>query len=193
MTFDVQKHHRRSPRLKGYDYCHAGAYFVTICTTGRECLFGEIQDGQMKMNDVGRMVEQCWLGIPGHFRHADLDAFVIMPNHIHGIIVLAETGEAKNLSLPEPGQIVQSKFHSPSRTIGAIIRGFKIGLTTWCRKNSDLYLIWQRNYFEHIIRDRESFWKIRNYIAGNPGHWAEDCENPAISGSEIEVKESWRI
>ncbi len=79
---------RRSIRLKGYDYSQAGAYFMTICTQNRTCLFGEIVDGEMVLNDAGRMVEQCWRNIQAHFSHAALDEFVVMPNHIHGIVVI---------------------------------------------------------------------------------------------------------
>ncbi len=97
MKYDPQKHHRRSIRLKGYDYSQAGAYFVTICTQNRECLFGDIVDGEMMLNDAGQMVEQCWYDIPLHFPHAGLDEFVVMPNHIHGIVVINANVGAKNV------------------------------------------------------------------------------------------------
>ena len=100
MTFDPEKHHRRSIRLKGYDYAQAGAYFVTICTQHRACLFGEVVNGQMQLNDAGRFVEQCWLDIPHHFPHVELEAFVVMPNHVHGIIVITDPVGAKNFFAP---------------------------------------------------------------------------------------------
>ena len=86
MLYDPNRHHRRSIRLKEYDYTQPGAYFITICTHDRAGLFGEIVDGEMRLNDCGRVAEQCWLDIPSHFPHAELDAFVIMPNHVHGIL-----------------------------------------------------------------------------------------------------------
>lgn len=89
-VFDPDKHHRRSIRLPGYDYSRAGAYFVTICAQDRACLFGDIADGVMRLNDAGRVVERCWHEIPIHFPHVELDEFVIMPNHVHGIIVIVE-------------------------------------------------------------------------------------------------------
>ena len=90
-SHDREKHHRRSIRLKGYNYSQPGAYFVTICTHGRECLFGEVVDGRMRLNALGKIARQCWLEIPRHFPHAALDAFVVMPNHVHGIIWIVES------------------------------------------------------------------------------------------------------
>ena len=83
-------HHRRSIRLKGYDYSQAGAYFVTMCTQHRECLFGEIVDGKMRLNEYGQIVQQCWMEIPQHYQNVQLDEYVVMPNHVHGIIIINE-------------------------------------------------------------------------------------------------------
>jgi putative transposase len=103
MPYDPNRHHRRSIRLKGYDYTQPGAYFVTLVTYERMPLFGEIVNGEMRLNDIGRVAERCWLDIPSHFPHVALDAFVIMPNHVHGILWIiesppgtAETERAKN-------------------------------------------------------------------------------------------------
>jgi REP element-mobilizing transposase RayT len=90
MADDQPKRHRRSVRLRDYNYSQSGAYFVTICTKERACMFGEIVDGAMQLNDAGIMVEQCWSDIPNHFPQVDLNAFIVMPNHVHGIIVIAE-------------------------------------------------------------------------------------------------------
>jgi REP element-mobilizing transposase RayT len=92
ITNDQPKRHRRSVRLQDYDYSQSGAYFVTICTQERTCMFGKIVDGAMQLNDAGIIVDQCWLNIPNHFPQVDLDAFIVMPNHVHGIIVIAEGG-----------------------------------------------------------------------------------------------------
>ena len=170
------KHHRRSIRLCGYDYAQEGLYFVTVCCQGRACLFGEIVDGEMILNPAGRMVEKCWLDIPKHFPHAVLHDYIIMPNHVHGIIELtdvvagATNVRAKNFS-PLPRQ---SQFRSPSKTIGSIVRGFKIGVTKWMRQNTDTFPVWQRNYYEHIIRNAESYGNIAEYIITNPARWQDD-------------------
>ena len=126
--YNPDKHHRRSIRLCGYDYAQEGLYFVTVCCRDKACLFGEIVDGEMILNPAGRMVEKCWLDIPKHFPHVVLHDYIIMPNHVHGIIELtdvvagATNVRAKNFS-PLPRQ---SQFRSPSKTIGSIVRGFKI-------------------------------------------------------------------
>jgi len=178
-------YHRRSIRLQGYDYSAAGAYFVTICAKERACLFGDVVDGEMMLNQAGNVAHGCWRDIPGHFPHAELDEFVIMPNHVHGIIVIGDhdavdvtvgaTVGAKNFSPLHPG-------HPPngtSKTIGSIVRGFKIGVTKWMRQNTPVQTVWQRNYYEQVIRNEESLDRIRRYIAENPARWAHDRENPA--------------
>ncbi|HEX9728709.1 MAG TPA: transposase [Gemmatimonadales bacterium] len=183
-------HRRRSIRLSGYDYARPGAYFVTACTQNRTCLFGDVVAGEMRLNDVGQVATQCWLAIPDHFPNVTLDSFVIMPNHVHGIIwIVGAVGAvgAENfpplqpppqppLQPPRPGP---STFRSPSKTVGSIIRGFKIGVTKWVRANTHLRDVWQRNYYEHIIRDEAALRRIRRYIEHNPARWTEDSDNPA--------------
>jgi len=187
MTHPPQKHRRRSIRLPGYDYAQPGAYFITVCTHNRACLFGEVVDGEMRLNDLGHIVKRCWLEIPTHFPHATLDAYVVMPNHVHGIIIITDHAGvgvgARNLSpLPSPSPPRSpsgaTPFRTPSRTIGSMIRGFKIGVTKWARQHADIRTVWQRNYYEHIIRDDSSLHRIRTYIAHNPSRWGQDHENP---------------
>ncbi|MCB0201526.1 MAG: hypothetical protein H6649_12290 [Caldilineae bacterium] len=178
--------HRRSIRLRGYDYSQAGAYFITVVTHDRTCLFGQVVDGEMLLNAAGLEAEKCWLAIPEHFPFVELDAFVIMPNHIHGIIVITPDGDnvranvgAKNFSpLPPPPSRHSQSFRSPSKTVGSIVRGFKIGVTKWFRAKTDVYAVWQRNYYDHIVRDEPSLHRIRQYIVDNPMKWAIDHENP---------------
>ena len=143
--YDPQRHHRRSIRLQGYDYTQPGAYFITICTHEREPLFGDVVGGEMHLNDAGRIAEQCWLDIPNHFPHVELDEFVIMPNHVHGILWIVDDVTvgvgAKNFSpLPSP-----PPSRGTSKTIGSVVRGFKIGVTRWFSQNTSLYTVWQRN------------------------------------------------
>jgi len=181
MKYDPEKHNRRSIRLKNYDYSKSGAYFITICTKNRQCLFGEIVNGEMILNDGGKIVEKCWIDIPEHFPNAILDEFIIMPNHIHGIIILNELDfdnvganmvvdvGANNHSPPQ-----NDRPHGTTRTIGSIIRGFKIGVTKWFRQNSNIHTVWQRNYYDHIIRNEIELIKIRKYIINNPRNWTND-------------------
>ena len=175
MKYDPARHHRRSIRLQGYDYSQAGAYFVTICTHNRECLFGEIMDGKMVLNDAGRMVEQCWRDIPSHFPHVELDTFVVMPNHVHGILCVVDAPVgAKNFSPLRPAQ----RPCGTAKTIGSVIRGFKIGVTKWMRPYTNVHVVWQRNYWEHIIRNDDELHRIRQYIVDNPAKWKTDRNNP---------------
>lgn len=170
---------RESIRLKGYDYSQKGAYFVTICTYKHKCLFGDMKNGKMGLNDAGRVVEKCWDNIPEHFPHVKLHEFIIMPNHIHGILSVG----AKNFSPVRGNHPPVRGNHPPagnerprgtSKTIGSVVRGFKIGVTKWMRNNKIICNVWQRNYYEHVIRDENDLNRIRGYIVNNPLKWAED-------------------
>jgi REP element-mobilizing transposase RayT len=147
-------------------------------------LFGEIIDKEMILNDAGKIANECWLKIPEHFPDAVLHEHVIMPNHVHGIIELANVPPApvpdvgvQNFeplppSSPSP---TQNQFqHIIPRSIGSIVRGYKIGVTKFFRGNTDVYHVWQRNYHEHIIRSEQSYWRISEYIINNPGVWEND-------------------
>ncbi|PIE87595.1 MAG: hypothetical protein CSA01_00130 [Bacteroidetes bacterium] len=168
--YNPGKHHRKSIRLRGYDYSQPGLYFVTICCQNRHHLFGKIEKGIMILNDAGQIANNCWLEIPKHFPNVILHSYVIMPNHVHGIIELIETNTSN----------VWAKIFSPirpngtSKTVGSIIRGFKIGVTKWMRKNTNTYNVWQRNYYEHIIRNDKSYQTITEYIMNNPINWEKD-------------------
>jgi putative transposase len=193
---ETTQHHRRSIRLKGYDYTKDGLYFVTICTHNRECYFGNIEKGIMILDDTGQKVFAVWNEIPEHFPCAVLHEFVIMPNHIHGIIEIKNNNgnkysvEANNHSpLQNPhikesiidhdtiDKMVFKKSNGTSRTVGSIIRGFKIGVTKWVKNNANIPTVWQRNYYEHIIRDEASYCHITEYIRNNPVKWNEDGYN----------------
>ena len=186
---------RRSLRLPYYDYRQEGAYFITVCTHGRQPLFGSVQGDKMYLNEAGRTAANCWTAIPNHYPNAQIDAFIVMPNHIHGIILITNDHHpvgANNHSplrhneTPSPLRHNEtpihndtSRFRSPSRTVGAIVRGFKIGVTKWFRANTDVHTVWQRNYYENVIRNETALHEIRQYIINNPAKWNEDPENPA--------------
>lgn len=171
--YNPEIHHRRSIRLKGYDYSQEGAYFITICTHDRECLFGEIVNGEMRLNPFGEIVRDEWLKTPTIRPNIELAEWVIMPNHIHGIVII--TVRRGELQFAPTG-----KFQSPSQTIGAIVRGFKGAATKRInniRMNS--VPVWQRNYWEHIIRNEESYHRIAEYIVNNPLNWQNDTLHSA--------------
>lgn len=164
---------RRTIRLTGYDYSQVGLYFVTICSQDKICRFGKIVNGGLLLKEAGRIAKQCWLDIPNHFPHISLHEFVIMPNHIHSILEIMESAGANNHS---------PKFRPPSRTIGSAIRGFKIGVSKWFNNSSAKNFsplqssksMWQRNYYEHIIRNSRSYRNISDYIITNPCNWVDD-------------------
>ncbi|GIL11578.1 MAG: hypothetical protein BroJett038_02980 [Chloroflexota bacterium] len=162
MKFDPARHHRHAMRLKGYDYAQAGAYYVTICTYRRERLFGEVNaEGFMCLNACGDMVVSCWEDLPRHYPQVELDAFVVMPNHLHGILVLDDGVAGKRHSLSE------------------VIRGFK----TWSARRVNVLRgaegvpVWQRSFYDAIIRDETMLNAIRQYIDTNPAQWSVDKEN----------------
>ena len=243
MTYDPEKHHRRSIRLKGYDYTQPGAYFITICTHSRACLFGEIIDGEMHLNEAGQIVVQTWQDLSNHVSNVQLDAFVVMPNHVHGIIIITDrAGVVGTVSEPArttmgsgsaagsvgagsvgagsvgagsvgagsvgagsepaptttttgpgptagsgpaagPGSVGAGLELAPTRSshgLPEIVRQFK---TFSARRINELRgtpgtPVWQRNYYEHIIRDEFSVSRIRQYIAENPVRWDADREHP---------------
>jgi REP element-mobilizing transposase RayT len=164
MTYDPNIHHRRSIRLRGYDYSQAGAYFVTICTRDRERLFGYIVNGALQPNSYAGIVVEWWNSIPEHFPSVELDASVVMPNHMHGIVVLA-TPTSTSAQPP---------------TLGRVIAYFKYQSTKDVNQRRPPLgnAVWQRNYYEHIIRDQESLRRIREYIVNNPQQWELDQLNP---------------
>jgi len=187
MPYDSWKHHRRSIRLNGYDYTHPGAYFVTLCTHDRGWLFGDIMHEQMRLNAWGEIVQKCWLDIPAHFPHVSLDAFVVMPNHFHGIIIIKDSVRAQHVAplLPPASQQSPAPLPPPSGvtatnvapgSLGAVVRAFKSAVTKHINRQRDTPAapVWHRNYYEHIIRDENSFNTIRLYVETNPAQWMQD-------------------
>jgi REP element-mobilizing transposase RayT len=172
MTYNPTIHHRRSIRLKEYDYSQAGAYFITICSCNREHMFGEIVDSTMVLNEYGKIVNTEWLKTPEMRPNIELDEFIIMPNHFHGIIIINDVRRGTMHRAPTIEQ-----FGKPtSNTIPTIIRGFKSIVTKQINimRNTPGFPVWQRNYYEHIIRDDESYIRISEYIKNNPIHWDKD-------------------
>jgi len=194
MKNDSPRRHRRSIRLTGYNYSRAGAYFVTICTRERACLFGQVIDGTMRLNGTGRMVEREWERTATVRPDIEIDTFVVMPNHFHGIIVI-RPGRGTLQRAP-----TTERFGKPtSNTIPTIIRLFKSTTTKQINeaRRAPGVPVWQRNYYEHVIRNEQSLSRVRQYIADNPGQWETDRENPihpGLSHTPLPPKdEPWRI
>ncbi|HEM48944.1 MAG TPA: hypothetical protein ENO27_01915 [Caldithrix sp.] len=178
MQYNSDLHHRKSIRIPSYDYSQEGWYFVTICTYQREKLFGEIINKNIKLNKYGNIAKQCWMEIPFHYPNVKMDEFIVMPNHVHGIINIFEKHDTSVLNVVGIQNFeslrVNKYQHIIPGSIGTIIRGFKTGVTKWFRKNTDIYIVWQRNYWEHVIRNENDLNRIRDYIISNPLKWTED-------------------
>jgi REP element-mobilizing transposase RayT len=187
MKYNPEIHHRRSIRLKDYDYSQAGAYFVTVCTQNRECLFGDITNASMQLNNYGEVVTKCWNDLSNHFPRIILDAFVVMPNHVHGIVVILENycrGEVSSPILkPDEIKTIEKGGVTPplqKHTLGQIVAYFKYQTTKHINqiRNTPGLPLWQRNYYEHIIRNEDELNRIGEYIINNPMQWADDENNP---------------
>ncbi|HQB27720.1 MAG TPA: transposase [Paludibacter sp.] len=217
MTYNPNKHHRRSIRLKGYDYSQAGLYYITICTQNRACLFGKIENGKMILNDAGRMIKNEWLKLTERFKNIALHEYVVMPNHFHAILEIVDVPvgatlvvapdnnglvapDNNGLVAPNNNDLVapndndiftQNKKGQPrglplrlsqrGKTVGDMVGAFA-SITTvkyirgvknngWQPFNKKM---WQRNYWEHIIRDEQSHMAISEYIMNNPANWDND-------------------
>jgi putative transposase len=192
MTYAPGKHRRRSIRLKSYDYAQAGTYFVTVCTQRRACLLGAISNGHMRLNGAGRTVHASWDQLPRRFAGVRLDEFIIMPNHVHGIIIIVG---AQFIAPDDPPHHVLANHGqgaiNRAPTLGEIVRAFKAASTYAIHRRTNPVFDWQRNYYEHVIRDDDSLERIRQYILDNPARWEFDRENPAATRPEPE--NAWRF
>ena len=185
---------RQSIRLQGYDYSQAGAYFITICTQNRLHLFGRIVDGEMILNDAGKIIFDQWMCLSQRFHTIELHECVVMPNHIHGIIEITNAADTVGVGLV-PTRDKNATERATTRvtpTVGYIVGAYKSLTTTryidgvkqlgWQRFNKK---IWQRNYWEHIVRDEKEYHRIAQYIIANPLKWEMDKLNHDCSGNQV--------
>lgn len=193
MTENLNRHHRRSIRLKGYDYSQEGAYFVTVDVFNRERLFGDIVGSSMNLNEYGKIADECWRSIPEHFPNVELDEYIVMPDHLHGIFFIMGNDFDRTQSVgvthdvgathasPLRNVIPQQNTLPPPRgpkpySVGSIVGSFKSAVSKRIREIWDepRSHIWQRNYYEHVIRDENELNRIRQYIVDNPAKWEID-------------------
>jgi putative transposase len=196
------KRNRCSLRLPGYDYSSPDAYFFTVCARNRECIFGHVRDGEMYLNEFGIIVRDCWNELPQHFMNVVLDAFQIMPNHVHGIFWIVDQRTdilpTTMARIPSVGMTHASSLQDrimyaqavnlprlPARgprsgSVGAIIGSFKSAATRLINRSRDRagVSVWQYNFHERIIRVQSSLERVRRYIENNPVHWSRDRHNP---------------
>jgi putative transposase len=206
MRYNPAIHHRRSIRLKGYDYTRAGAYFITICTQDRACLFGDIAGGEMRLNGMGRIVDDTWRWLGKQYDYVEIAEYVVMPNHLHGIIVMGDNGDdgdgvdgcpgrggsrtaptgatPKTAPAPEtathPTDNSETGLPKRRKTVGRLIGAFKTVSTKQINimRETPGAQIWQRDFYEHIIRNDDEYRRIAAYIINNPGKWDLDKINP---------------
>jgi REP element-mobilizing transposase RayT len=171
-------HHRRSIRLKDYDYSQAGGYFVTICAYDRECLFGEIVNGEMRSNEFGQIVTDEWLRSAEIRAEIELGEYVIMPNHFHAIVLI--TNDVPDRRGDRRVAPTVAPVGPQSKSLGALMAGYKSAVTKRINaiRQSPGASVWQRNYYEHIIRNEADYRRIAEYVAENPRRWAEDTLHP---------------
>ena len=182
MKFDPFKQHRRSIRLRGYDYSQAGAYFVTICVQHRECLFGDVIASEMHLNSFGEVMLKWWNELPRYYPPVELDEYVMMPNHMHGIIVITDVGAGS----PRPAISFNGETGrgdpapTEKRTLGQLVGYFKFQATKEINQLRDTPYakVLQRDYYEHIIRNDREWDAIAKYIRDNPANWNADPDNP---------------
>jgi len=179
-----------STRLKGWDYSSPGRYFITICTGDHECCFGSVRNGKMDLSDIGYIADKYLHEIPNHFPFAMVDEFIVMPNHVHVIIQIKNNpgnqrgggfdgGRDAKYCVSTPVNIPKTQcnnkntFGPQSGNLASIIRGYKTGVSVWCRK-SNRQFVWQPRFYDHIIRDEKELYFIRRYIRQNPACWDKD-------------------
>jgi REP element-mobilizing transposase RayT len=170
-------HNRQSIRLKGYDYTQPGAYLITLATQGRDPVFGQVVGGKMRLNPVGKMVEREWLRLGSRFPRVEPDEFGVMPDHFHGVLFILETASG----LAQPLSPSTSPVNVPPSSLGAIVRAFKSSVAVRYKRmcGQDGTTLWQRNYYERIIRNAEELDNMRLYIRANPAAWEKDAEKPS--------------
>jgi putative transposase len=182
MVLFKNKYRIESTRLKGWDYRSTGYYFVTICTQNREHFFGEVADGIIRLSSIGETAARFWAEIPSHHTRVELDEFIVMPNHVHGIIVIVaavETLPVETLRATSLRDPKMSAISPKAGSLSAIVRSYKSAVSRWAGENGIAFFEWQSRYYDHIIRDEKSFKQIRQYIIDNPVKWESDHENPA--------------
>ena len=214
MKCDPKIHHRKSIRLSGYDYSQAGLYFITICIQNRKCLFGEIMDGAMASNGSGKMVKNEWLQLPQRFTNIKLHEYIVMPNHFHAILeivgatlvvaqndTVAKNTDAKNNTVDSEKEKGQPQGIAPTnKTVGDMIGAFE-SITTveyirgvktngWRRFDKKL---WQRNYWEHIIRNENEYKRIAEYIINNSMKWDMDKLNDGDGNMVMESQPQYTV
>jgi REP element-mobilizing transposase RayT len=177
MTLFKNKYRIQSARLKGWDYRNPGYYFVTICTRQRQHFFGAVMGDDVQLSSIGEIAAKFWEEIPSHHQGIELDQWTVMPNHVHGIVIIHTVETFHGTSLPEKPKM--SEISPKAGSLSVIIRSYKSAVSRWAGMNGYKDFVWQTRFYDHIIRDEKSLKNIRRYIVDNPVKWETDKENPS--------------
>jgi putative transposase len=168
-----------SARLKSWDYSWPGWYFVTIVVQAHACALGEVERSQVVLNALGQVAQTCWLEIPKHHADVELDEYVVMPNHVHGIVILNNVpSPCRDLQLNVSTKNHFNTISPQKRSLSVVIRTYKAAATTWVRRNGYINFAWQERFYDHVIRNENDLYRIREYIRNNPRKWILDEEDP---------------
>lgn len=167
------KYRIASTRLASWDYAHNAAYFITICTEQMKCDFGRLVKGEMSFSILGQAAVDCWAAIPDHFPFVELGEFVVMPNHVHGILEIRKSDPVETQYLASLHPVKRNRFGPQSQNLASIIRGYKIGVTKFARSHH-IPFAWQERYYDHVIRNLDEHERIRQYVLINVQKWQED-------------------
>ena len=183
MSKFIGKYRIESNRLKEFDYTYSMWYYITICTKDKKKWFGDFVSNNFELNNIGKIVKSYWLEIPQHFQNVEVDNYVIMPNHLHGIILL-NNSQNNQQKKPESRDVIYnvsttknnyfSNISPDKNSLSVVIRSFKAAVKRWCTKNNFNDFFWQTNYYDHIIRNDKDLYRIRKYIEFNPLKWEVD-------------------
>ncbi len=186
MTLFKETYRVETARLRGWDYTAAGWYFVTICAGNRQPFFGQVENGVVRLSPIGQTACNYWQQIPQHTAgNVELDVFMVMPDHLHGIIVILDvetlqcnvsTTPQCNVSTRNPNDPM-SQISPKSGSLGAIVRSYKSAVSRWCSQNGFAEFSWQGRFYDHIIRNEQALHRIRKYIVENPAHWKIEHRN----------------
>lgn len=173
MVFDSKIHHRKSYRLKGFDYTKEGAYFITICTHNSQHFFGEVVEGEMQLNEVGKIANEYLSQIPNHFSKVEIGEYIVMPNHVHCVLILhPKSAGTRHVASVLDSESKMNAFGKPiPGSVSVIIQQFKSSVKRWCNKNKFEDFKWQSRFYDVIIRDDNAYRRIANYIIENPKKW----------------------
>ncbi len=193
MPWTSRRPGRHSIRLRGHDYAGPGHYFVTLCTEDRLCLFGDVIDGEMALNELGRIADEEWLKSAEIRSEIELDRYVVMPNHMHGLVVFQPQQARPPGS--QPAKPARARHQRPKRSLGSFMGGYKSAVTTGINRlrATPGVRVWQRNYWDHIVRTERALRAIRRYIDNNPARWSLDRYHPSPTGIDPMAAEVWKL